>query len=371
MFPQLWRRIAGRLEPVLTSDRAFLEKAYREILGREVDQDGFDYYARALREGHPRTSVLISLVRSEEFTSRLAKRAPDILPIRPLRPSQYREDEDVLNHTPVAVFEARSDADFDWLETMIAEHGYYERPGVWNLGIDVDKRVMAEMLSVFAPERALEIGCASGAVLECLRALGIQAEGVEISRLALERAFPGVRNRIHAGDLLALALAGPYDLVFGLDIFEHLNPNRLDAYLSRIAGLLGEGGYLFANVPAFGADAVFGTVFPLYVRGWGGESLPGRRFSLLPVDEHGYPLHGHLVWADSAWWVARFEAHGLRRERGIERALHDKYDPYMDARSRARKAYYVFSRRADEARSRAIVERIGDEPSRALAGREV
>jgi len=366
----LLRRIAARVELATMSDRAFLERAYREILGREIDQDGFDYYSKALREGHSRTAVLIGLVKSEEFTRRLAP-APAIEPIRALKPSQYREDEDVLNRTPVAVFEARGDADFDWLESMILEHGYYERPGVWNFAVDVDKRVMAEILATFAPGRALEIGCASGAVLACLHELGVDAEGVEISRMALEHARPEIRERILVGDLLDLGLGAAYDLIFGLDIFEHLNPRRLDAYLARIGSLLRDGGYVFANVPAFGADPVFGTVFPLYVRGWDEGAAPGRRFSRIPVDEHGYPLHGHLIWADSLWWVSRFQAHGLHRETGIETAFHRKYDGYMDKRSRARKTYYVFSKNGDPARTGAIIDRIGERPSAVLADRRV
>jgi hypothetical protein len=48
--------------------------------------------------------------------------------------------------------------------------------------------------------------------------------------------------------LLSLDLRGPaasadprrgYDLIFGLDVFEHLNPNRLDAYIVRLAELVG------------------------------------------------------------------------------------------------------------------------------------
>jgi hypothetical protein len=173
------------------------------------------------------------------------------------------------------------------------------------------------------------------------------------------------------GDLLTLRLPHGYDLIFGLDIFEHLNPNRLDAYLARATALLRDGGYLFANVPAFGEDPVFGAVFPIYLRGWAGDAAPGRRFARIPVDEHGYPLHGHLVWADSPWWVARFEAHGLQREVEIEAAFHRKYDPYMNSRSRARKAYYVFSKAGETALTGEIVERVGAAPSQVLSGREV
>lgn len=365
MTPRWWRRLRGRLAPALLSDGAFVERAYRDVLGRPPDRDGWDYYATALREGQDRLSVLVSLVESEEYTSRLVRRGTSPPDIRPLRPAQYRLDQDVVSRTMVPVFEVRGPADYDWLESAIEDNAYYEQPGVWNLGVDTDKRVMAEVVASFAPERALEVGCASGAVLSCLGELGVEAEGVEICALALEKASPEVRRRIHAGDLLEVPLAGPYDLVYGLDVFEHLNPNRLPAYLERLTSLLAPSAWVFANVPAFGPDEGFGTVFPPYLRGWEGAPR-GRLYPLLHVDDRGYPLHGHLAWADSPWWVARFEEQGLVREGPVEAALHARYDDYMDRHSRARKAYYVFSRGVDEAERQRVRERIASTPSQAL-----
>src|SRR4029450_11433593 len=162
--------------------------------------------------------------------------------------------------------------------------------------------------------------------------------------MALAKAPPEVQARIHRGDLLQLDLRGDYDVVFGLDVFEHLNPNRLDAYLARVAAATSEGGYVLANIPAFGADPVFGTVFPFYVGGWEQDAAAGRVFTKVHVDEQGFPLHGHLVWADWAWWVARFERHGLRREVEIGAALHRRYDAYFEKRSPARRAFFVFSK---------------------------
>jgi hypothetical protein len=268
---------------------------------------------------------------------------------------------------PILVFEAAGPADYDWLEAQIVQNGYYERPGVWNFGVDVDKRVMAEIVASFDPERALELGCAAGAVIECLEDLGVRAEGIEISAMAIARASSSVRSRIHTGDLLALDLPTSYDVVFGLDVFEHLNPNRIDAYAEHLAAITRAGGYLFCNIPAFGPDPIFGTVFPLYLDRWRREAEAGRHFSTLHVDDLGYPLHGHLIWADTTWWARRFEAQGFGREVEIERALHRKYDVYMDKRSRARKAYYVFSKQIDVATSRSVVERIEAEASRALS----
>ena len=221
---------------------------------------------------------------------------------------------------------------------------------MWVLEVDFDKRLVAEMLAPFAPAAALELGCAAGAVLECLQDLGVEAEGIDISAMALERASERVRAADPPGDILTLDLPKKYDLLFGLDVFEHLNPNRLEAYLARLAAVTSDDAFLFCNIPAFGEDPVFGTVFPLYVDGWKEDAAAGKPFARLHADEQGYPIHGHLIWADAAWWSAQFERAGFTREVEIERALHRKYDGYVEKRSPARKAFFVFGKPASAAR---------------------
>jgi 2-polyprenyl-3-methyl-5-hydroxy-6-metoxy-1,4-benzoquinol methylase len=362
---RLFKRVRARLEPILQSDTAFIEAAYREILGRPADQDGLDHYRRVLSEGMGRSAILLSLARSDEFRRGMLKTSLALADLRPLRPDRFRVTVDRTNDEAITVFDAREPADFDWLERAILEHRYYEKPGVWNLGIDVDKRIIAEMIQAFAPQRALEIGCAAGAVLECLQQAGVHAEGVEISDMARNQASDAVRRRIHHGDLLALDLPADYDVVFGLDIFEHLNPNRLDSYLARIAQITRDHAYLFCNIPAFGDDPVFGTVFPLYVDGWQQDADAGRPFTALHVDEGGYPLHGHLIWADARWWVSRFDAAGFQRDVEIERAFQRKYGQYMEKRSPARRAFFVFGKQALPDSRAAILRRIA-EPSAVL-----
>ena len=358
----------GRLGPVLQSDREFIETAYLRILGRPVDRAGLEHYLRAFRDGLGRIDLLLALAESDELTSRLAAAARARAGPRARRPERYREMVDRTNGHVVPVFEVEGPADFDWLEATILEDSYYEKPGVWNLGIDVDKRVVAEIVAAFAPTRALELGCAAGAVLECLLEYGVAGEGIDISLMALDRASPRVRPRLHHGDLLSLELPDPYDLVFGLDVFEHLNPNRIDAYVARIAAVTSRDGFLFCNIPAFGRDPVFGTVFPLYVDGWEADAAAGRPFTRLHVDARGYPLHGHLAWADARWWVGRFEAAGFTRETDVERALHAKYDGYMERTTPARRAFFVFARQASAAARADTIARIASTPSRALAG---
>ena len=355
----LFQRLKARLDPILLSDADFVDLAFREILGRDADQGGLEFYRGLLRQGVRRHAVFLDIMRSEEFKRTLAPAAQSGLPnLVVQRPERYRRTVDRSSGQSILVYETVSPADSDWLENAIISHGYYEKPGVWVLEVDFDKRLVAEMLSAFAPGAALELGCAAGAVLECLQDLGVEAEGVDISAMAIARASERVRARIHQGDILSLDLPRKYDLLFGLDVFEHLNPNKLEAYLARLAAVTSDEAFLYCNIPAFGDDEVFGTVFPFYVDGWKDEAAAGRPFSRLHTDEEGYPIHGHLVWADAAWWCAQFERAGFTREVEIERAFHRKYDGYMEKRSPARRAFFVFGKHGAVARRAAVLDRI-------------
>jgi hypothetical protein len=362
----LLARLKARLEPVFLSDSAYVDHTFRVILGREADRGGLEFYTGLLRQGVSRTAIFLYISQSDEFRRSLAPSAHSTLPnLVVARPERYRRTIDRTCQQSILVFERQGPEDSDWLEQAILTNGYYEKPGVWVLEVDFDKRLVAEMLAPFAPAAALELGCAAGAVLECLQDLGIEAEGIDISAMALERASERVRPRIHLGDILTLDLPKKYDLLFGLDVFEHLNPNRLEAYLARLAAVTSDDAFLFCNIPAFGEDPVFGTVFPLYVDGWKEDAAAGKPFARLHADEQGYPIHGHLIWADAAWWSAQFERAGFTREVEIERALHRKYDGYVEKRSPARKAFFVFGKAASAARRAAILERIS-EPSKIL-----
>ena len=101
-----------------------------------------------------------------------------------LRPENYRAAEDFLHQVNVLVFEAKGREDFDWLEQMILETGYYERPGIWSFDLDWDKKLMAEIMATFYPQRSLELGCSNGAILKGLAEMGIAGEGIEISAMA-------------------------------------------------------------------------------------------------------------------------------------------------------------------------------------------
>lgn len=348
------------------SDAEFVSDLYREVLGRGADPSGTGWLMGMLADGKSRQSVTFVLSTSEESLNRQWSARMRIQDLRELRPGSFAQ-RTTAGGGSVEVFVAEGPDDLDWMESAILEHGYYEKPGIWSLELDDDKRRMGQLLGAFAPRKALEIGCSSGAVLGSLAEQGYAAQGLEISRMAIARAQADVRGSIIHGDLLQVDLDPGYDLVFGLDVFEHLNPNRLDAYLERLLALMDPDGYLFVNSPAFGEDPVYGTVFPLDLPSWQDDAEDGRLFSELLVDEDGYPAHGHLVWAASSWWTDTFTRAGFHRQPRVEEAAHRVYDAAFEAESIARKAFFVFSPSAEPASASAVVERFGRQPVASFA----
>jgi SAM-dependent methyltransferase len=70
--PDVEERALGQLG----DEGRFVRLAYDLLLGRPADEAGLRHYAGAIRRGDTRTSVLGSLLRSEEFAARLGRVAP-------------------------------------------------------------------------------------------------------------------------------------------------------------------------------------------------------------------------------------------------------------------------------------------------------
>jgi SAM-dependent methyltransferase len=331
----------------VASDEEFVSLCFRELLGRDVDPASRQLFLDFLAGGGTRFAMIRTVVGSPEHfwhqAGQLFSKGP-LADLRPLRPAQYGRATIREGPEEAVTFRVDSPRDFDWLEEMILRQGFYDAPDVWTLTIDTDKRILAEIAQRFGPCRVLEIGCSTGAVIGLLREAGILAEGTEVSHLALVLAIGNARSGIHFGDLTTLSLDPGYDLILGMDVFEHLNPNRLPRFLARCHELLANGGFLVANIPAFGPDPVFGEVFDPYLSAWRAELDGGAPFSVLHTDEKGWPLHGHLVNASWTWWQGTFESAGFRRETDVERALGSVYRDHFKAHTPARQTLYVFSK---------------------------
>ena len=99
------------------------------------------------------------------------------------------------------------------------------------------------------PQRALDIGCAMGFLVEALRAEGVrEAYGVDLSLYAVTQAASAQRRHLMVADAQAglPVRSGSCDLVTAVDVFEHLADPA--PALSEIGRVLGERGQAFLKI---------------------------------------------------------------------------------------------------------------------------
>jgi SAM-dependent methyltransferase len=335
------------------SDKRFVEVCHRFFLDRKSDETGLEQYLADMNQGASRLEILRRILCTEEYINRAelgffgsceAERAlPDLFA---QYPDHYQVAPLLENSNDTALFfKVMSLDDFDWLEHNIFRYGYYDHPHSWGLCADDDKRRITQIALSMNPSRSLELGCATGQILNLMRQAGVDAEGVDISHLALSKAWPSVRRFIHFGDLLELNLdEGGYDLVLGLDIFEHLNPNKLPEYVERCFRILAPGGFLLANIPAYGKDRIFGEVHKCMTPKWLDDLAKQKPFDLLHADTMGWPVNGHLCWAGTEWWEEVFTSKGFTRAESAEKKVRATHAKDMARETPARLSFYIFKK---------------------------
>lgn len=102
------------------------------------------------------------------------------------------------------------------------------------------------------PGKLLDVGAASGALVEQALQIGYAAEGIEPSRWlhgkAAERGLP-----VHLGTLPHPEARGPYDVVTMVDVIEHV-PQPLEV-IRRVREVLAPGGIMLIVTPNVGSWA--------------------------------------------------------------------------------------------------------------------
>lgn len=312
---------------------------YQGVLGRPADEVGFKDHVDALRRGVPLLDLIRGMMNSEEFGSRrptTSGRAflPDLTK---LYPDKYARSGDDFS-----IFEVSSDDDFNFLESLIVKHRFYDNNDVYSPRIDLDKRVTAAIVKGLGARSCIELGCFTGPVLSLLAEQGIDVCGVDVSHLAFVLAYENVREKLRFGDLLELNFDRTFDVFCGMDVLEHLNPLKLDSYISRISDLVAKDGFIYLNSPMFGTDDVFGTVFDAYLPEWqqAGEDAFWRS---IHCDKKGWPVHGHLIFASPKWWEMTFLKHGFVRDRSVERSIHRNLKSFFET-GPARRSLFVLRR---------------------------
>jgi len=179
--------------------------------------------------------------------------------------------------------------------------------------------------------RVLDVGCAAGFLVEALRETGLDAQGIDVSRWAVEHATTGARGHVFTGDLLVGLpyAARRYDVVTTFETLEHLPPEDVPRAVRELFRVTR--GYLLATIPSFGPNANGPG-------GWLESKASHERLEELKAlgpafegplayedllrDARGEPIEGHLTIASFAWWTRQFEAAGFVRDGELERRMH-------------------------------------------------
>ncbi|MGN6519874.1 MAG: methyltransferase domain-containing protein [Dokdonella sp.] len=144
--------------------------------------------------------------------------------------------------------------------------------------------------------RALEIGSGPGWDADFLEALGVGVDRTDVT--SAFRAFQAERGRVVASlDVVEDALPGPYDAVVALCVLQHVERERFDEVLRKIAGALHPRGLFLASMREGEGD------------GWDHGESGDYRLVLWQADA----LHARLAAAGFAVeWEARHR-HGDER----------------------------------------------------------
>lgn len=117
---------------------------------------------------------------------------------------------------------------------VVYDEDYYEEAveGAASSAAPPIARAIAEDLR---PRTVLDVGCGSGALLESLKSLGVEARGLERSRAALAicraKGVEVARFDLEADEL---SDPGAYDVVVSLEVAEHLPERVADRYVGLL-----------------------------------------------------------------------------------------------------------------------------------------
>lgn len=130
------------------------------------------------------------------------------------------------------------------------KYGYRDYESLLKLKRWSFQRWLGDLESFAKPGKLLEVGCATGLMLEIARDAGWRVSGVELSKYAAEEA----RKRgleVHSDDLDKITVdEGTFDVVLMLDLLEHIAAPA--ALLESAHRLLKVGGLIYAVTPNAG-----------------------------------------------------------------------------------------------------------------------
>lgn len=107
--------------------------------------------------------------------------------------------------------------------------------------------------------RIADLGCGHGALVYCLKSMGYQSiEGIDVSPEQVSLAHRLGLNEVRQGDLMGFLdnSPGAYDVLFLMDVLEHLEKQEIVDLLSQMRVALAAGGRAIIHVP--NGEGLFG-----------------------------------------------------------------------------------------------------------------
>lgn len=136
----------------------------------------------------------------------------------------------------------------------------YERNEYWLAFFHQMARRIVEDLE---PKTVLDAGCAMGILVECLRGLGVEAWGVDVSKYAIDSVHSSVKEYCHQASLaesLPGSVPSHFDLVTCIEVVEHMPPDETDTAIDNLCGVSDR--VLFSSSPHDYAEATHVNVRP-------------------------------------------------------------------------------------------------------------
>ena len=130
----------------------------------------------------------------------------------------------------------------------VAEELYFKKRGGVNIYHWMEP---LEWIKEFHPKNVLYLGCGMGSRVFTTNHLGVDAEGIEKNKWAIDNLpFTVNRDKVHHQDILSMKLDKTFDLVVGYDVLEHIEEKDIDKALNNILNV-GNKHYLF-SIPFLG-----------------------------------------------------------------------------------------------------------------------
>lgn len=171
------------------------------------------------------------------------------------------------------------------------------------MNVPMEKRVQGHIYKFLKNRsikgRFLDVGCGDGYNLEALSKWGLQGDGVDISKRAIEIAksknLPGI-NLIN--DDFMNFNANPYRLCFLLTTLEHIKNDK--EFLEKVCRLSEAGGLFILSVPAnpkaYGFSDYMAGHYRRYSKSGITELSESTGFSLIRFMSVGFPVGNFQRW---------------------------------------------------------------------------